>query len=168
MSDRPLDQIKRDTLRAERAAHLRKQNLVGADPIDALDNVGIGRAYHHDGPYDATLFQRNKDKRYAPVEAVRESNAEALKATPREHIQDSLTKHVPLTGTADFAPGQDDINGRRLSYEEGSDLMRDPDAPGGPYSRYEGIVSYESDPMRRIQDSCLPSGIKSAYEPALT
>jgi hypothetical protein len=28
-----------------------------------------------------------------------------------------------------------------MRYEEGADLMREPDAPGGAYKRWEGIVS---------------------------
>ncbi|KAI5925025.1 hypothetical protein F4810DRAFT_660635 [Camillea tinctor] len=142
---RPLEQIKRDTKAANRAPHLRKKNFVGADPIDVLDNVGIGGAYHHGGPYDATLAQRNRDVRYAPVEAVRESNLEALRATPQEYIQDSLRKHVPLQGTASIPPGMRDHAGRRMNYKEGADLMREADAPGGPYKRYEHVQYHPDD-----------------------
>ncbi|KAI1497049.1 hypothetical protein F5X99DRAFT_398178 [Biscogniauxia marginata] len=145
MSARPLEQIKRDTKAANRAPHLRKKNFVGADPIDVLDNVGVGGAYHHGGPYDATLAPRNRDPRYAPVAAVRETNMEALKATPYENVQDSLQKHVPLQGTASIPPGMRDLSGRRMTYEEGADLMREPDAPGGPYKRYEHVQYHPDD-----------------------
>ncbi|KAI1638806.1 hypothetical protein F4809DRAFT_234530 [Biscogniauxia mediterranea] len=144
-STRPLEQIKRDTKAANRAPHLRKKNFVGADPIDALDNVGIGGAYHHGGPYDATLAQRNRDARYAPVAAVKESNMEALRATPQEYVLDSLRKHVPLQGTATVPPGMKDHAGRRMNYKEGADLMREPDAPGGPYKRYEHVQYHPDD-----------------------
>ncbi|KAI0598988.1 hypothetical protein F4775DRAFT_135471 [Biscogniauxia sp. FL1348] len=144
-STRPLEQIRRDTKAANRAPHLRKKNFVGADPIDVLDNVGIGGAYHHGGPYDATLAQRNRDARYAPVAAVKESNMEALRATPQEYVQDSLRKHVPLQGTATIPPGMKDYAGRRMNYKEGADLMREPDAPGGPYKRYEHIKYHPDD-----------------------
>lgn len=78
---------------------------------------------------------------YSPVEAVRESNNEALRATPREYIQDSLEKHVPLQGTAIIPPGMADMRGDTMNYEEGADLMREKDAPGGAYKRYDFIVS---------------------------
>ncbi|KAF7518317.1 hypothetical protein G7054_g13497 [Neopestalotiopsis clavispora] len=136
MAERPLEQIRRETKSAQRTPHLRKQNFARPDQIDSLDNI-TGYAYHHDGPYDATLASRNKDPRYAPVEAVKESNLEALKATPAEHIQDSLRKKVPLSGTAVIPPGQEDFAGRTMNYEEGADLMREEDAAGGPYRRWK-------------------------------
>ena len=103
-SHRPLERIKRDTKLANRAPHLRKKNYVGPDVIDSLDNIGPG-AYHHEGPYDATLLARNTSSNFSPVEAVRVSNEEALKATPKEKIQDSIEKHRPLDGVAMVPPG---------------------------------------------------------------
>ncbi|KAI2472583.1 hypothetical protein F4781DRAFT_343898 [Annulohypoxylon bovei var. microspora] len=145
MSERPLEAIKRATKAADRAPHLRKKNLAGADTIDILDTTGIGGAYHHDGPYDATLASRNRDKRYAPVEAVKYGNAQALKATPRENVMDSLERHVPLQGTAIIPPGQRDLSGRVMDYEEGADLMREDDAPGGPYKRWDHVKYHPDD-----------------------
>ena len=145
MTTRPLEQIRRETKTANRAPHLRRKNKAAPDPIDALDDIGIGGAYHHDGPYDATLASRNRDKRYAPVEAVRRTNMLALAATPREYIRDSLLHHVPLQGTASVPSGQTDMFGRRMSYEEGADLMREPDAPGGPYRRWEHVPYHPDD-----------------------
>ena len=144
-SMRPLEQIRREVKTANRAPHLRKKNMTRPDPIDALDDIGIGGAYHHDGPFDATLASRNRDRRYAPVEAVRRTNMLALQATPREYIQDSLRHHMPLQGVATVPPGEYDIFGRRMSYEEGADLMREPDAPGGPYRRYEHVRYHPED-----------------------
>jgi hypothetical protein len=107
-----------------------------------LDKSGVvGAPYHHDGPYDPTLADRNTNNLYPPIEAVKESNEEALKATPRENIQDSLTKHVPLQGTAVIPPGMSDMSGRTMEYEEGADLMRERSADGGAYKRYDFIVS---------------------------
>ncbi|KAI1406906.1 hypothetical protein F5Y13DRAFT_144039 [Hypoxylon sp. FL1857] len=140
MTERPLEAIKRATKAADRAPHLRKKNFTGPDLVDALDDTGFGGSYHHDGPYDATLASRNRDKRYAPVEAVKYGNQEALKATPRENIVDSLERHVPLQGTASIPPGQRDLSGRVMEYEEGADLMREPDAEGGPYKRWDHIT----------------------------
>lgn len=143
-SEGPLDQIRRETRAAHRGPHLRKHSMVPADVIDSLDTVGIGAPYHHEGPYDATLASRNKNRRYAPVEAVREGNMAALRATPREHIKDSLTRHVPLQGVATIPPGHRDIAGRTMDYEEGADLMREPDAAGGAYRRWKDY-EYVSD-----------------------
>ncbi|KAI6088079.1 hypothetical protein F4821DRAFT_95001 [Hypoxylon rubiginosum] len=145
MSERPLEAIKRATKAADRAPHLRKTNITRADPIDVLDDTGIGGIYHHDGPYDATLASRNKDKRYAPVEAVKYTNTEALKATPRENVVDSLERHVPLQGTASIPPGHRDMSGRVMQYEEGADVMREPDAPGGPYRRWDHVKYHPND-----------------------
>lgn len=115
--------------------------MPGADIIDQLDASMFGVPYHHEGPYDATLLARNTSYKSSPLEAVRDSNNEALKATPREHIQDSLRKHVPLQGTAIIPSGATGFDGRRMQYEEGADLMREEDAPGGAYKRYDFIVS---------------------------
>ncbi|RYO80325.1 hypothetical protein DL766_001653 [Monosporascus sp. MC13-8B] len=145
MSQRPLDQIKREVKAANRAPHLRKNYIPPPDMIDALDDVGIGGAYHHGGPFDATLASRNKNKKYAPVEAVKETNMKALKATPYEYVQDSLQRHMPLQGTATVPSGQEDMFGRRMSYEEGADVMREADAPGGAYKRYDHILYHPDD-----------------------
>ncbi|KAI1465394.1 uncharacterized protein F4812DRAFT_438531 [Daldinia caldariorum] len=145
MSERPLDAIKRATKAADRAPHLRKKNRTSADIVDALDTTGFGGIYHHDGPYDATLAARNRDKRYAPIEAVKYGNMEALKATPRENVIDSLERHVPLQGTATIPPGGLDYSGHVMQYEEGPDLMREEDAPGGPYKRWDHIKYHPND-----------------------
>ncbi|KAI0849602.1 hypothetical protein F5Y00DRAFT_235212 [Daldinia vernicosa] len=155
MSERPLEAIKRATRAADRAPHLRKKNRTGADLVDSLDTTGFGGIYHHDGPYDATLASRNRDKRYAPVEAVKYGNMQALKATPRENLVDSLERHVPLQGTATIPPGEPDYSGRIMHYEEGADLMREEDAPGGPYKRWDHIKYH-------------PDDLKGKGEPAYT
>lgn len=135
MSHRPLDQLRREAKAADRAPHLKKRHLPGADQIDVLDR-SFGGAYHHDGPYDATLLARNTSLQSSPVEAVRGTNEEALRATPRENITDSLRRHVPLHGTAIIPPGMAGMDGRTMRYEEGADLMREEDAPGGAYRRW--------------------------------
>jgi hypothetical protein len=109
--------------------------------IDSLDK-SMGPAYHHEGPYDATLISRNANLKNPPVEAVRESNIEALKATPRENIRDALDKHVPLQGTAIIPPGMTGYDGKPMEYQEGADLMRETDAPGGAYKRWPGMVCH--------------------------
>ncbi|KAF2118140.1 hypothetical protein BDV96DRAFT_569342 [Lophiotrema nucula] len=135
MSHRPLDAIKKDTKTAHRAHHLRKKNFTGADTIDRLD-LSMGVSYHHEGPYDAANLSRNLDYKHSPVAAVRRSNQEALRATPKENIVDALSKHRPLEGVADLPPGMADRFGRILTYEEGADLMRE---PGGDYRRWPGV-----------------------------
>ncbi|CZT46939.1 uncharacterized protein RSE6_07453 [Rhynchosporium secalis] len=139
MSHRPLDQLRKESKAANRSPHLRKKHIPGADSIDKLDKSVIGGLYHHEGPYDATLQSRNMNPKYAPVEAVKGTNEEAIRATPREYIRDSLIKHVPLQGTAVIPPGFEDFSGKRMDYEEGADLMREPDAAGGAYKRWDHV-----------------------------
>ncbi|OAA80944.1 Pal1 cell morphology [Akanthomyces lecanii RCEF 1005] len=140
MTHRPLDMIRRETRAADRR---HRKRFSEADTIDLLDNVGP--TYHHDGPYDATLASRNMNKMYSPVEAVKDSNMAALRATPDEFIQDSLIHHRPLQGTGTIPSGGVDARGNRLSYEEGADLMREPDAPGGAYRRYPDVRYHPDD-----------------------
>ncbi|CAG8978154.1 hypothetical protein HYALB_00012016 [Hymenoscyphus albidus] len=138
MSHRPLDQIRKETKAAHRSPHLRKKAIPGADVIDSLDQSIFG-AYHHEGPYDATLMSRNRTFKNSPVAAVRDSNNEALKATPAHHIRDALDKHVPLSGVATIPPGMAGFDGKVMDYEEGADLMRESDAGGGAYKRWDHI-----------------------------
>ncbi|KAI0200879.1 hypothetical protein F4808DRAFT_427005 [Astrocystis sublimbata] len=143
---RPLEQIKRDTKAANRAPHLRKANQTRPDRIDALDNLGVpGGVYHHDGPFDAALASRNRDPRHAPLAAVEGTNQAALAATPSVNVADALKKKVPLQGTAVVPPGHVDYTGNLMDYEEGADVMREPDAPGGPYKRYEHVQYHPED-----------------------
>lgn len=134
-SHKPLDIIKRDLKLANRAPHLRKKHHIGADSIDGLD--AVGGSYHHEGPYDATLLAKNISIKSSPLEAVRNTNLEALKATPREKIRDSIQRHRPLDGVAIVPPGTRDRYGRKYNYEEGADLMIE---DGGNYKRWPGVV----------------------------
>jgi hypothetical protein len=136
-SHRPLDVIRHDEKVAHRAPHLRKKNFQGADVIDRLDKASFGR-YHHEGPFDAASLARNQDVRYSPIAAVKDSNEEALRATPRENVEDAVQRHRPLEGVANIPPGMADRFGRVLDYEEGADLQRE---PGGDYRRWPGVVS---------------------------
>jgi hypothetical protein len=168
MSHRPLDAIRKDEKIAYRAPHLRKKNFQGADVIDRLDAAGPAR-YHHEGPYDATSIARNRHVKYPPVEAVRESNEEALRATPRENIIDAITKHRPLEGVANIPPGMPDSFGRVLHYEEGADLQRE---PGGDYRRWPGQVRSALNSTHRIVADCPqvyhPDDLKGKGEPSYT
>ena len=132
-SHRPLDIIKKENKAANRAPHLRKKHLVGPDTIDRLDT--IGGIQHHDGPYDATYLARNTSFSNSPIEAVSGTNEETLKATPREKVLDSVTKHRPLDGVATVPSGTTDRSGNTLHYEEGSDLMVE-----AGYKRWDGVV----------------------------
>ncbi|KAL9117794.1 MAG: hypothetical protein Q9187_005664 [Circinaria calcarea] len=132
-SHRPLDMIKREAKIANRAPHLRKKHIIGPDSIDSLDTVG-GK-YHHDGPFDATLLARNISLVNSPVEAVRSTTEETLKATPKEKIKDSIERHRPLDGVAVVPPGMTDLSGRTYNYEEGADLM----VEDGNYKRWPGV-----------------------------
>ncbi|KAF2742618.1 hypothetical protein M011DRAFT_472076 [Sporormia fimetaria CBS 119925] len=141
-SHRPLEIIKKDTKAAHRAHHLRKKNFQGADVIDRLD--ASGGKYHHEGPYDAANISRNLSWTHSPIAAVQDSTEEALRATPRENIVDSVTKHRPLEGVADIPPGMPDKFGRVLDYQEGADLQRE---PGGDYRRWPG-QEYRPDDLK--------------------
>lgn len=135
---RPLDMIKKDVKTANRAPHLRKKHHIGTDSIDRLDN--LAGPYHHEGPYDATLLARNTAYTNSPVEAVSSTNEEALKATPREMIKDSVEKHRPLDGTAMVPPGMSDQYGNTYNYQEGTDMMIEGNPEGGAYKRWPGVV----------------------------
>jgi len=128
--------LKRDEKVARRAPHLHKKHLPGADQIDKLDAT-IGGAYHHEGPFDATLLARNNSFTHSPVAAVSSTNEEALKATPRENIKDAVEQHRPLEGTAYVPPGEPDRFGRTFEYQEGENMMIE---HGGDYKRWPGVV----------------------------
>lgn len=146
MSHRPLQTLAQEHRTADRARHLRTpRRAPEMDMIDSLDTIGA--AYHHDGPYDATLASRNRNKKYAPVDALHYSNQAALEATPREYVQDSLQKHVPLQGTSTIPPGERDLRGKVMDYEEGADLNRETNAGGGAYKRWPG-VQYHPDNLK--------------------
>lgn len=104
-SHKPLDVLRRDSKKAYRSPHLKKHHIPGADTVDRLDPAIGGKAYHHEGPYDAALLARNTSYRNSPVAALETSNQEALKATPRENVQDALERHKPLDGVAVVPPG---------------------------------------------------------------
>ncbi|CAI6280658.1 unnamed protein product [Periconia digitata] len=140
LSHRPLDIIRKDTKTAHRAHHLRKKNFQGADIIDRLDKTTP--SYHHEGPYDAANLSRNLSYTHSPVAAVQETNEEALKATPRENIINTMTKHHPIDGVAFVPPGVPDRFGRTYDYQEGTDLMRE---PGYDYKRWPGVTYHPDD-----------------------
>ncbi|KAM0804109.1 hypothetical protein BDR22DRAFT_921607 [Usnea florida] len=135
-SHRPLDTIKKETKAANRHPHLRKKHMVGSDTIDRMDTLGN---FHHEGPYDATLLARNMSSTNSPVEAVRTTNQEALRATPREMIKDSVEKHRPLDGVAMTPPGTEDRYGNVYNYDEGTDMMIEDSPGGGAYKRWPGV-----------------------------
>lgn len=135
-SHQPLEIIRKDSRAARRAPHLTRKYLPGPDQVDRLDNVIM--RYHHEGPYDAALTSRNLSPKISPLMAVRDSNAEAIKATPEENIRDAVVRHRPLDGTAVIPPGVPDRFGRVYHYEEGTDLMRE---DGADYMRWPGVVS---------------------------
>lgn len=111
--------------------------LVNPDIIDELDDITV-YSYHHEGPYDAARPERNRVTQLSPLEAVKESNEEALRATPRDKIIDSIQCHRPLDGTAFFPPGTTDPNGQSYEYEEGSNMMNE----YGNFLRLPGKVSF--------------------------
>ena len=150
-SHKPLDTLKQEKHLADRSRHATRKHHIQPDTIDNLDLSG-GGAYHHGGPYDATLFARNNSTN-SPLAAVADSNAEALKATPKEKIIDSVRGHRPLEGVAAFAPGDMDRNGNVYIYEEGDNMMIEGGPEGGAYKRWPGV-------------QYLPEDIKGKGEPS--
>lgn len=116
--------------------------MQGPDIIDRLDPAIGGRAYHHEGPYDAASLARNRDPKYAPVAALETTNSEAIRATPQENIRDALEKHKPLDGVAVVPPGQPDRLGRTYDYQEGEDMMREGFNGGPGYKQWSGKVRW--------------------------
>jgi hypothetical protein len=80
---------------------------------------------------------------------------EAIRATPREFIKDSLDRHVPLQGVAAIPAGETDMSGKVMDFQEGADLMREPDAPGGAYRRWDGFANIVSHPTQLCPDARL-------------
>lgn len=132
LGQRPLEFARDEAKAAHRSPHMRKQHQPAPDRIDRLDVIG----YHHEGPYDAALLARNTSYESSPLAAVEKSNAEALKATPRENIVDSIERHRPLDGVAAIPPGGTDRFGRKYTYEEGDNMMI---VDGGNYRRWPGV-----------------------------
>lgn len=140
-----LDQIKKDAKSANRAPHLRKSHQIRPDILDKLSTVA-GPPYHHEGPYDASLFARNQDDRSSPLHALDHSNRETLKATPPEKILDSVRGHRPLDGVATYAPGEIDRNGTIYDYQQGDNMMILGGNPeGGAYKRWPGLTYHPDD-----------------------
>ena len=85
----------------------------------------------------------------SPLQALASSNAEALKATPREKIIDSVQGHRPLDGVAAYPPGEMDRTGHVYDYEQGENMMTEGgNGPeGGAYRRWPG-VKYEPDDVK--------------------
>lgn len=143
MSHRPLDTLTKEKHRADRARQTSRKHHIPPDTIDSLDRVG-GAAYHHGGPYDATLFARNNSSS-GPLGALQASNAETLRATPREKVIDSVRGHRPLDGIATYAPGETDRNGHTYTYVEGENMMIDANPAGGAYKRWPGVQYHPDD-----------------------
>lgn len=116
----PLSKIKEEHKNADRSLHIRR--AIPPDTIDTLDVSFLGYgSYHHEGPYDATLASRQVPG-YAPLDAVKYTNSQALAATPRANIIDSLTRNVPLQGVAMIPSGAVGPGGQIFDYEE-DDIM---------------------------------------------
>jgi len=103
-----------------------RRSRVRPDIIDRLDDVSELQ-YHHEGPYDAVCAERNSYIQSSPLAALRDSNAEILKATPPYKIDDCLRRHHPLDGVAFYSPGITDPEGNTYHYFEGSNMMTELD-----------------------------------------
>lgn len=119
-----------------------------ADTIDSLDGSFFGDGtYHHEGPYDATLASRQVPG-YAPIDAVKYTNAQALAATPRANIMDSLARKVPLQGIGMVPPGVIGPGGQIFDYEE-EDIQRSQ----GRLGRWPGVEYLDADIKGKGQPS---------------
>jgi len=143
-SHHPLAQLTAESRAANRAPHLKQRHHIGPDTVDSLDKIA-GEAYHHSGPYDATLLARNTSNEISPVAALTATNAEALKATPHDKIRDSLRGHRPLDGVAAYPPGETDPNGQKYDYEQGENMMLEGGAEGNAYKRWPGVQYHPDD-----------------------
>jgi hypothetical protein len=142
MSHRPLDVLTKEKHTADRARYATRKHHIQPDTIDSLDTIA-GAAYHHSGPYDATLFARNNSST-GPLAALTDSNAETLRATPKEKIIDSVRGHRPLDGVAAYAPGETDPNGHTYDYSQ-SNMMLEANPAGGAYKRWPGVQYHDDD-----------------------
>ncbi|KAL1999474.1 hypothetical protein VTN02DRAFT_4453 [Thermoascus thermophilus] len=129
----------------------RSKTRVRPDVIDRLDDVGDFQ-YHHEGPYDAVYPERNRNSKKSPIEALKESNEEALRATPIDKIMDSIERHRPLDGVAFYPPGHTDREGRTYNYTESTNMVAE---EYGNFVRVPGFKftdeDFQNDPF--YQDS---------------
>ncbi|RDW81692.1 uncharacterized protein DSM5745_05249 [Aspergillus mulundensis] len=123
--------------------NLRHSQLVSPDVIDRLDTASQF-SYHHEGPYDAVYPERNRISLHSPLDAVRESNEEALKATPHHKIADAINRRRPLDGIAFYPSGYTDREGQTYDYEEGHNMMAD--FPWHPRQKYTD-EDFRNDPF---------------------
>lgn len=142
-SVRPLDILTKEKHVADRSRHATRKHHIQPDTIDNLDNTG-DTAWHHGGPYDAALFARNNSTN-SPLAALADSNAEALKATPKEKIIDSVQRHRPLDGVAVYPPGGVDRMGNVYDYQEGDNMMIEGGPVGSAYKRWPGVQYHPDD-----------------------
>ncbi|PGH16376.1 hypothetical protein AJ80_05226 [Polytolypa hystricis UAMH7299] len=126
---------------SHRSRRSRRSTQIQPDVIDRLDTTP-GGYYHHEGPFDAASREKNMSKKRSPLYAVRGSTAEALKATPREKIVDSIQKQRPIDGVAFYPPGTTDRNGHTYDYEEGYNMMTE---DRGNFRRWPGMKFRDED-----------------------
>ena len=131
--------MRRESKKAHRSPHLRKDRHHGVDTIDRL--AAVEDPFHHEGPYDAASLAKNRHKN-SPIAALATSNAEILKATPRENVMDALKHHRPLDGVAQVPPGIEDRNGQIYEYEEGEDMQKG--KGDDTFKQWSGLVSHEA------------------------
>jgi hypothetical protein len=155
-SHRPLDILRRESQKVNRAPHLRRKAHHGADSIDKLAAGSLGEdilAWHHEGPYDAASLARNQRWKDSPLAAISDTNRETLRSVHRDKVHDSIERHRPLDGFAFVPPGVRDVHGNIFYSEEGSDMQR---YNGADYRRWTGIVSLLHCVLKPADDVGLP------------
>ncbi|KAL7358539.1 hypothetical protein ACKS0A_02554 [Histoplasma ohiense] len=130
------------------------------DVIDFLDDITPFH-YHHEGPYDAASHHRNRScHNRNPIDALKSSNEEALKATPPGKIADCIWNSRPLDGVAYYPPGSTDPEGNTYDYEEGSNMMTE---DRGDIRRWPGMKFRDED-FKNDFDSSIRGSVTSSWK----
>ncbi|KAK2810155.1 hypothetical protein FQN50_003125 [Emmonsiellopsis sp. PD_5] len=126
---------------SSRSRRHRRSTHVQPDLIDRLDDIS-GFHYHHEGPFDAACREKNRSSKLSPIQALKTSNEEALKATPPGKLADTVWRQRPLDGVAFYPPGTTDPDGHRYDYEEGWNMMTE---DRGNFKRWPGMKFRDED-----------------------
>ncbi|OJD09998.1 hypothetical protein AJ78_08810 [Emergomyces pasteurianus Ep9510] len=125
------------TVQRSRTRPRHNSTYLPPDVIDFLDDISPFH-YHHEGPYDAASPYRNRSRQNSnPIDALKITNEEALKATPPGKLVDSIRHSRPLDGVAYYPPGFTDPEGNTYDYEEGWNMVTEEDR--GILSRRPGM-----------------------------
>lgn len=101
----PLEHAKQQVSLQRKTSRARRE--VPRDAIDRLDESVVGAAYHHEGPFDATLKSRQIAGR-APMEATKLGNAIGPSLARRVTEEPAETQiEQTAHGTVEYYPGDE-------------------------------------------------------------